>query len=562
MTFARSCRFSSSPNLRAGLLLVGLVVLVFGRICFYGWIDWDDDVHISRNPGLNPVTLSNVAGFWVRPYELLYIPVSYTFFAGEVLLSRALFPPEPGVPPDPRPFHAISLLLHASCVLLVWRLIARRVRGCWPAVAGAALFAVHPLQVESVAWISEQRGLLATLLSLAAIALHFRSGGEESPTRRSCTTVAGIACFGLAMLAKPQAVVVPLLLLILEPRTPGRSVLGTARGLWLWFLMAAGVGVIAKAQQPSDWSWEGAAVSPMLRPIVAGDAIGFYATKLLLPFGLCIDHGRTPAVVLASPWLCLRAVATLGAVAAPWFVPGLRGCRTPVGLALAGLLPVLGLVPFTFQGFSTVAERYAYLPMLGPALGVALALDHARATRLRPLLPWATSLGILVLGVLSARQTAVWQSRSTLNAHAVRTNPRTYGARLNLAATLIDEGKIAEAADILRRAVEANPDYVKARYELGSTLHKLGELAEAEVHYEAAIRLRPQWSYVHNDLGILLAQQGRLTDALARFRAAVALRPDLPGPRQNLQQVERLLAGPSSPDPGNGETPPSAKPGQ
>jgi tetratricopeptide (TPR) repeat protein len=200
--------------------------------------------------------------------------------------------------------------------------------------------------------------------------------------------------------------------------------------------------------------------------------------------------------------------------------------------------------------------------MLGPALGVALALDHARATRLRPLLPWAASLGILVLGVLSARQTAVWQSRSTLNAHAVRTNPRTYGARLNLAATLIDEGKIAEAADILRRAVEANPDYVKARYELGSTLHKLGELAEAEVHYEAAIRLRPQWSYVHNDLGILLAQQGRLTDALARFRAAVALRPDLPGPRQNLQQVERLLAGPSSPDPGNGETPPSAKPGQ
>jgi Tfp pilus assembly protein PilF len=191
-----------------------------------------------------------------------------------------------------------------------------------------------------------------------------------------------------------------------------------------------------------------------------------------------------------------------------------------------------------------------------------MALDHARATRLRPLLPWAASVGILVLGVLSARQTAVWQSRSTLNAHAIRTNPRTYGARLNLAATLVEEDRLAEAADILRRAVEANPDYVKARYELGSTLHKLGELAEAEVHYEAAIRLRPQWAYVHNDLGILLAQQGRLTDAVARFRAAVALRPDLPSPRQNLQQAERLLAEPSPPGPEDGEMPAPAKTGQ
>jgi hypothetical protein len=550
-----------SPSFRAGLLLVGLVTVVFGGICVNGWIDWDDDVHISRNPGLNPVTASSLAGFWTRPYELLYIPVSYTLFAGEVLLSRALFPHEPGTAPDPRPFHAVSLLLHAGCVLLVWRLIARRVPALWPAAAGAALFAVHPLQVESVAWISEQRGLLATLLSLAAIAIHSWSRDEPAKWRRSWADAAGLGCFVLAMLSKPQAVVVPLLLLILEPRPAGRSVLGTARGLWPWFLLAAAVSVIAKLQQPSDWSWTGAEVSPLLRPIVAGDALAFYATKLLLPFGLCIEYGRTPAVVLDDPWLCLRAVVALALAAAPWCMPKLHGWRTPVAVSLAGLLPVLGLVPFTFQGFSTVADRYAYLPMLGPALGLAVAVERAATTRLRPILPWAVCLCMLLLGIVSARQASVWRNGATVNAHAIRTNPDTYGARLNLAITLAEQDRLVEAADLLRRAVEVKPDFVKARYELASTLHKLGALSEAEVHYEAAIRLRPQWSYVHNDLGILLAQQGRLEEAVARFRAAVALRPDLPAQQLNLRRAEQLLSSPEPPRPPPAEPAPAAPAG-
>lgn len=562
MNLARPGRLVDSPSLRAGFLLVVLVVLVFGRICLHGWIDWDDDVHISRNPGLNPVTASNVAGFWTRPYELLYIPVSYTFFAVEVLLSRTLFQHEPGLAPDPRPFHAISVLLHVACVLLVWRLIARRVTGVWPATAGAAVFAVHPLQVESVAWISEQRGLLAALLSLAAIVVHSWSGQESPRQRPAWATAVAIVCFVLAMLAKPQAVVVPLLLLILEPRPTGRSILGTALGLWPWFVLAAAVGVIAKLQQPSDWSRAGAEVSPLLRPVIAGDALAFYATKLLLPFDLCIEYGRAPAVVLDNPWLCLRAVVALVLAAAPWCITGLRGCRTPVGLALAGLLPVLGLIPFTFQGFSTVADRYAYLPMIGPALGLAIAIEQAARMRLRPILPWGVSVGVLMLGVLSSRQAAVWQNRSTVNAHAIRTNPDTYGARLNLAIALAEQDRLTEAAELLRRAVEVRPDYVKARYELASTLHKLGALTEAESHYEAAIRLRPQWSYVHNDLGILLAQQGRLQEAVARFRAAVALRPDLPAQRQNLSRAEQLLSEPEPPRPAAAEPSPPAAAGQ
>ena len=141
----------------------------------------------------------------------------------------------------------------------------------------------------------------------------------------------------------------------------------------------------------------------------------------------------------------------------------------------------------------------------------------------------------------------VWRSPATVNAHAVLVNPHTSGARLGLAASLIAEDRLVEAADVLRRAVELNPDYAKAQYELGSTLHKLGKSKEAEVHYRAALRLKPGWAYVHNDLGILLAQQGRSADAVIHFREAVALRPDLPASQRNLEQAEHMLSQPSGP---------------
>lgn len=547
MAPAGSCKYPCVAKARAGMLLAGVVLLVYGTTCGFGWLDWDDGINVTRNPGLNPVTLTNVAGFWSRPYQGLYIPVSYTFFAGEVLLSRAIFSAEPDLPPDPRPFHTISVLLHACCVLLVWRLIVSQGSGTWPALAGALLFAVHPLQVESVAWISEQRGLLATALSLAAMLFHLRTAADASPSRRPWTTCAGLVCFGLATLAKPQAIVVPLLLIILESRKPHWSILGMARSLWPWFVMSVAVGVITKLQQPSEWSWSGAAVAPLLRPFVAGDALCFYAGKLLLPIGLCIDYGRTPAVVLDSPWLCLRAAAALGALAGIWITPGLRSCRVPIGLALAGLLPVLGFVPFTFQGFSTVTDRYAYLPMLGPALGLAFVLTGPKGHRAQRLLQWGVCLWLLVLAGLAIRQASVWRSPATVNAHAVLVNPHTSGARLGLAASLIAEDRLVEAADVLRRAVELNPDYAKAQYELGSTLHKLGKSKEAEVHYRAALRLKPGWAYVHNDLGILLAQQGRSADAVIHFREAVALRPDLPASQRNLEQAEHMLSQPSGP---------------
>lgn len=508
-----------------------MTAIVFGRTVGFGWVGWDDDVHVTGNPRLHPVTIASVWEFWRAPYEGLYIPASYTLFAAETAVSRSLFP---NGPLDPRPFHALSIVLHATCVLLVWQILRVRVAAGWPAVAGAMLFAVHPLQVESVAWISEQRGLLSAMLCLGVLLL--RPSETDSQSRRT----AGVVLFALGILAKPQAVITPLLLAILDGKGSWRSALGSLGRSWPLLMTAAVVAVITKIQQPSEWSWEGADVAAWLRPVVAGDAICFYAEKFLVPVGLCLDYGRTPARVLSNPLLVLRAVLVIAVIASVCILPLLKSIRVPVMLVVIGLLPVLGLVPFTFQAFSTVADRYAYLPMLGAAVGIAQA-----AGRVAPRRATAAACGfagwMVALTAVTLWQLPTWRDSAALNGQIIRVNAQSAGGRLGLAAAYLDHGRVQEAAEELRAAVTANPDYAKARYELASTLHKLGLRHEAEEHYRAAIRLRPRWSYAHNDLGILLAEQGRLEEAVGHFREAVSLRPDLPAQRMNLERAEATV---------------------
>lgn len=533
MSALRSSCSRAIPSAGIAATLVGIVAVVFCQVVGFGWVNWDDDVNVTENPGLNPVTAAGIGRFWWSPYEGLYIPVSYTLYAAEAAVARAL---SAGPTLDPRPFHAVSLALHALCVLLVWRILSTRVATGWAAAAGAALFAVHPLQVESVAWISEQRGLASAALCLAAICL---SGGTgEDAWRRAWAT----GLFALAILAKPQAVVAPLALALLEGAGAWPATIASLRRRWPWLAVAAAGAVITKLQQSSEWSWQAADVAVWQRPLIAGDAVCFYAGKFLVPRGLCLDYGRSPDRVLSDPLLCLRGVLAMLVVGSVAVVPFFRPIRMPVMLCIVGLLPVLGLVPFSFQAFSTVADRYAYLPMLGAAAGLALAATgvrpHYRGVAAGGIAVWLSILAVVTLG-----QLPVWRDSEVLNTQILHVNPRSAGGRLGLANAWLQRGRLEEAADELRAAVAANPDYFKARYELAATLHKLARHDEAEEHYRATIRLRPEWSYAHNDLGILLAEQGRLAEAVVHFREAVSLRPDLPAQRLNLERAEAALSG-------------------
>jgi hypothetical protein len=524
----------------AALLLVGLVLGTFGQTVRWGWVNLDDDINVTANPHMNPVTLAGIGRLWAVPYQNLYVPLAYTLFACEAQASRLLCGGEASLPPDARLFHAVSVALHAVNVLLVWRLLHRLTPvDVWPATAGAALFAIHPLQVESVSWMSEQRGLLSATCSLAAMVLHL-GGGQMQPWtgRWWARHVAAIGLFGLALLAKPQAVTVPLFLFLLDSGGMGRPLRAVVIELVPWFVLTGLVSVITTLLQPAVFTEY---VAPWLRPVVAGDALVFYTAKLLWPVNLCIDYGRTPHVVLASVPACAAALAAWLALAVALLLPGLGKWRLAPSLSVVALLPVLGFAPFLFQDFSTVADRYFYVAMLGPSLAVTWLCAWSLERPSRRAAVAATAVLVVLCACGSFRQAGVWRSSITLCEHAIRVNPKTFLGSSNLGAALIDAGKPGEAIDFLRQAVRVGPRHVNAHLSLAIALDQVERLDEAALFYGNVLTLYPRHAEAHNYLGVIHARQGRVTKAAEHFRAAVTFKPGYRDAQLNLDRAKKVL---------------------
>lgn len=504
-------------------LLVALLGSVYAQVSDFEFLNWDDDVNVTANPHLNPPEWSALGAFWSEPYASLYVPVAYSFFLAEARLSHELYGElHPGL------FHVGTLLLHLGATWLVY-LLLRRFTGKWGAAcAGAALFAVHPLQAEAVAWVTETRGLLAALFSLAAILLHLAS--RDGNRTRLGPYLGGSVCFALALLAKPSAVAAPLLAGLLDRRSPSDEAplpwLLVARRLAPWFALAAVVVVISKALQPDAAS--GWVPALWQRPLVAGDALAFYLWKLVWPVDLAADYGRTPAVVFERGWV--RFTAWVPAALLLLFVA--RGWRTltrSLLLFCAALLPVLGLIPFTYQVFSTVADRYAYLALLGPAFLFATLLARARSRWV-----WPAAIALVLAAGLGARfQAEHWHNPRRLFGHVLELHPASWTAHNNLGALKSLEGDLEGAAAHYELALEARPDYFQAHYNLGALLARLDQKERAANHLQRALQLGSGYEPARVELGRVAYNLG--VEAFARedwdaaavsFELSAGVRPD------------------------------------
>ncbi len=557
-------------SLLSVVLLVVVVLAVFGQVANHEFLAWDDQRHILDNPQLSPVTWSSVGRLWVEPYWGLYIPASYTFFAAEATIAPRPLPDGAGRSPNPRVFHLGNLALHVACVLLVFAILRRFVCHNGAAVAGALLFGLHPVQVESVAWVSETRGVLCAAFSLLAIWLYFHSSGlwgfaalSRQPPRGRCPTEPGGAAsktaiayyvmasmaFLLALLSKPAAVAVPLVVVALDWGLGRRPLLKALLRVSPWLLVAAGWVVATKIQQPDT---QLPFVPPWwLRPLVAGDALAFYLHKVLVPWPCGPDYGRTPAWVVQQWWIYVSWLFPAAALAVLACFPGRRQWLTAAGVFGAWLLPVLGLVPFVFQRISTVADRYLYLAMLGPALVLAWLL--ARHWSRRSVTAAATVL--CALAVLSFLQTRHWRDNQALIAHGLKVNPGSVVAKehrghllaeegrhseavkwyrsalrdhpqidqlyINLAASLVALGHVDEAIEALREATENLPRQALIHCRLADLLLQQGEVEKAEDHYDAALRIAPDFGPAHLALGKLRYEQGNVEAAIDHNRKAL-----------------------------------------
>lgn len=548
------------------LILLAAVGLVFGEVRRLDFVDYDDNINVYANPRLNPVSLHSLAEIWTQPYFALYIPLTHTVWAAVASVSRGT-PNARGITLDPAGFHLANLLVHAVSALVVLSILRRLMGNDWGAFVGAALFAMHPVQVEPVCWVTGMKDLLAGMLALAALAQHLRgaelsAAGTGRPWRHLALAT---VLFALALLAKPTVVMLPLIAWALDHLVVGRDARRAAGAVAPWLPLAVVAGVLARLHTGA----EPEAAPLWARPLVAGDALAFYLSKLVWPCGLCVDYQRTPAVVLAHWWGYVTWLLPAALTVA--LILGWR--RRPV-LAAAGitfaaaLLPVLGLVPFPDQD---VSDRYLYLAMLGPALAAGVG-----AARLRQRWSQGLSLAALTaLAALSTLQTVHWSNTATLFMRVLAVNPNSYVAHTMLANERLNEGKNREAYAHAQQALALKPDYVPAlqalgrclllsgdaagaaeaygravqlepqtaitHFALGNALAAGEDLEAARAQYQEAVRLDPQAWYAHENLALVLLRLGQTEEAVAHLRECVRLRPDYQEARQSLAAALRLL---------------------
>ena len=524
------------------LAVAALTAAVFGVAVTHEFVDWDDQLFIYANPALHPPTLASAVAAWTEPLRGLYMPLTVSGWVGLARLADAVAARDALGRPDPALFHAASVMLHVLGALVVRGLLARLLtRGgvgagaAWAAAAGALLFALHPVQVEPVAWASAMKDLLCGLWSLVALRLYveFAIASDSGSASRRAWTFYGLAliAFVLALLAKPAAVVVPLLAALLDRVATGRPFARIGRALGVWLLPAAVFAWVATLTQtvPAD-------VPPPLwsRPLIAADALCFYLYRLVLPVGMSVDYGRSPAFVLEQGWVYFTWLVPAALTAAVCLLRE-RVWRVAWGLFVAALLPVLGLVPFQFQEQSTVADHYLYLAMLGPALACAWLVAALRA-RTRLAVGAALAVG---LGVASGVSLPRFADSERLYEATLQTHPRSHTARYNLGRLLVEQGRPAEAIVHLERALALRPAYARAHVNLGVALMRVDDPKAALPHFERGREAFPADPGVLANLASALAATGRIEEAIALLREAVALAPDYTLARENLETLRR-----------------------
>jgi tetratricopeptide (TPR) repeat protein len=531
------------------LLLIAFVLIAYAQVLRANFI-WDDESHLTQNPCVvGPLGLKEI---WTTTRAVYYPLVLTTFWVLHKFFGL-----------NPLPYHLLNILFHAASAILLWRILrALQVRGAW---LGAALWALHPVMVQSVAWVTELKNTQSCLFYLLSILFFLNWNDQEGAVsglperritdRRSLVFTLSLLFFLLATLSKPSVVMLPFVLALCiwwkRERIRWRDTLALAP--------FALISIIASAWTIWEQRFHARAIGPDWvqtfpeRLIIAGKAVWFYLGKLAWPHPLIFIYPRwnidSSTVVAYLPLL-----AVIAALVALWFVQANWGRALFFAAAyyVITLFPVLGFFSVYFFRYSFVSDHFQYLPSMGPlaltGAGIATLFgrfcettDHIAfhpgtvprsgstiaSPRWRLFLSGAfCGILLVLLGFLTWRQTGEYRNLVALYTATLQKNPDCWMAHYNLGIVLSEQGEPDKAIEHYRQAVALRPDYAEAHYNLGRLLVNLGQVNDAVAHYERAVAINPADAEAQNNLGVTLFGMGRGDDAIAHYQKALEIRPD------------------------------------
>jgi tetratricopeptide (TPR) repeat protein len=564
---------SESPDLQRPLwqrewlwafLLIALVFISYARVFNAGFI-WDDESHLTRNPCIvGPLGLKEI---WTTARAVYYPLVLTTLWTVHKFAGLS-----------PWAYHLLNVLLHAGSAVLLWQVLRQlNVRGAW---LGAALWALHPVMVQSVAWVTELKNTQSGFFYLLSIfcflkwderprklsstpriqdaAIQGRADPRpplrQTGDRRSLLFASSLVFFILATLSKPSVVMLPVVLALCiwwrTRRVQWRDIAALAP-LVLISALASVWTILEQKFHAGAIGAEWAQTWPD-RLIIAGRAIWFYLAKLIWPHPLIFIYPRWE-IDSSQATAYLPLLAALAGLLALWLnrARWSRAVFFAAAYYVVSLFPVLGFFSVYFFRYSFVSDHFQYLASMGPLAlaGAGIVTAVGRFGELRKLsradtdalqfsgniavlrsksflLPATSGIFLLLLVVLTSRQTAVYHNLVTLYTATLTKNPGCWMAHYNLGIALNEQGDTDGAISHYREAVELWPGYAEAHYNLGRLLAQKGLVDEAIAHYEKALEVNPSDADAHNNLGATLFASGRIDEAIAHYQKALVIQPD------------------------------------
>ncbi len=504
-------------DLSAALAVCGLllltVVMLFCRTVNFGFVNFDDNLYVYDNPQVKSgLTAEGIVWAFTTNCARNWHPLTWLSH----MLDCQFYGLESGG------HHWTSVLLHAAAAILLFLVLWRMTGDLWPSAFVAALFAIHPLRVESVAWVAERKDVLSGLFFMLTLGAYVGYVHRPFSLFRYLTVV---ALFALGLMAKPMLVTLPLVLLLLDYWPLGRFAKPwrlVVEKLPMLALSAAACVATRLAQSEAVKSIEDISLTSRVENALVSYVS--YLGNFFYPAGLAAFYphpgDRLPLWQVAGALLLLVCISV-----------GVLACRRRCPYLLVGwlwylgmLVPVIGLVQV---GHQAMADRYTYLPQIG--LAMALVWGANRAIVSWPHRAWlcgvASALAMAALMGCTWRQTSYWRDSETLWNHTLACTSRNALAHFNLGGALYKQGRVAEAIVHFREVLAITPGQAVVHGDLGIALADQKKYDEAMAEYHKALQIKPDYVDVYNNLGVALYDQGRVAEAIAQYRKALDIDP-------------------------------------